>query len=286
MLKIRITEIYYLIFSRIPKILIGKYFKKNLIFVHWGRHLNNFGDCLSPDILKYYGLTPVYVPNIKRANIVLAGSILQWTPSDYRGIIVGTGGDNQDYSFPNAEILAVRGKLTLQNIKSPSKNIKIGDPGLLMPYVYPGIIQKKYKLGIVPHFVDKDEVFLKRWKEVFGSQVLFIDVLRSPKEVIEEIKQCKYIISSSLHGLIIADAFHIPNARVVCRNTMPTSFYDYKFDDYYSSINCESNYIEVTGEETIDELIKQTTIKPIDVIDEIKADLNEVMIQVCKRFNK
>lgn len=286
MLKTRITEICYLIFSRIPKILIGKYFKKNLIFVHWGRHLNNFGDCLSPDILKYYGLTPVYVPNIKKANIVLAGSILQWTPSDYRGIIVGTGGDNQNYSFPNAEILAVRGKLTLQNIQPPNKNIKIGDPGLLMPYVYPEIIQKKYNLGIISHFVDKDETFIKRWKEAFGTHVLFIDVLRAPKKVIEEIKQCEHIISSSLHGLIIADAFHIPNARIVCRNTMPTSFYDYKFDDYYSSINCESNYIEVIGEETIDELIKQTTIKPIDVIDEIKTDLNEIMIQVCKRFNK
>lgn len=285
-IKINIGEICYFVFNRIPKKLIGKYIKKNLVYVHWGRYLNNFGDCLSPDILKYYGLTPVYVPNTKRANIVLAGSILQWIPSDYSGIIVGTGGDKQDYSFPNAEILAVRGKLTLQNIQSLNKNIKIGDPGLLMPYVYPEIVQKKYKLGIVPHFVDKNEAFLKRWKEVFGSQVLFIDVLRSPKEVIEEIKQCEYIISSSLHGLIIADAFHIPNARIVCRNTMPTSFYDYKFDDYFSSINCESTYIEVTGKETIEELIEYTTLKPVDAIESIKSDLNDIMIQVCKRFNK
>lgn len=278
-----IKEFSYYLFYRIPLIIKGK-LKKNIIYVHWGRGLNNFGDCLQPDILKFYGLTPVYVSSINKSDIILAGSILQWTPNNYSGYIIGTGGDNTKYSFPNATILAVRGRLTLSNIEGTTTKIKLGDPGLLMSLVYPQKEEIRYKLGIVPHFVDKDKNVIKKWKNRFGSEVLFIDVLESPKEVIKNIKQCSAIISSSLHGLIIADAFHIPNIRFVDRNTMPTPFYDYKFHDYYSSLDCESSFLEVNGEETLAELINSTTLKPKDKIETIQQSLNQIMIDCTNKF--
>ena len=284
-MKYAIKEIIYYIVVRLPYIILGKFIRKNLIHAHWGRGLHNFGDCLSPDILKFYGLTPVYVPNMLRADIILAGSILQWLPYSYKGYIVGTGGDSQRYSFPNAKILAVRGKLTLTNLSLPNAScIKLGDPGLLMAYVYPQQIKAQYKLGIIPHFVDANENYVKSWKRKFGSEVLFIDVLQSPHKVIQQIKQCQHIISSSLHGLIIADAFHIPNMRIVNRKTMPTAFYDYKFDDYYSSLNCESAFIEVTGNENLTFLIESTTLKPIDMIENIKNNLHKIMLEVSDSF--
>lgn len=282
-----IKETIYYIVVRLPHIIIGRFISKNLIYAHWGRGLHNFGDCLSPYILKFYGLTPVYVPNMFRADIILAGSILQWLPRSYGGYIVGTGGDSQHYCFPNAKILAVRGKLTLANLGIfDSSYIKLGDPGLLMAYVYPQQVKARYKLGVVPHFVDANEDFMKSWKSRFGSEVLFIDVLQSPYKVIQQIKQCQHIVSSSLHGLIIADAFHIPNMRIVSRKTMPTAFYDYKFGDYYSSLNCESKSLEVTGNESLDFLIESTTLKPIDIIENLKRDLHKIMLEVCNSFKK
>lgn len=280
-----LKELLYYFGCRLPLIIKGRYITHNLIKVHWGRVLNNFGDCLQPDILKHYRLTPVYVSQ-KDADIILAGSILQWIPKDFNGYIIGTGGDNFKYEFPNAKILAVRGKLTLSNISGCTENIKLGDPGLLMSYVFPEKSEVKYKLGVIPHFVDKDSDIILNWRKRFGPDVLFIDVLRSPKQVIAEIKQCASIVSSSLHGLIIADAFHIPNMRFVNRQTMPTSFYDYKFDDYYSSLNCKSVFIEVDGRETAIDLIKSATLKPIDRIRSIQSDLNHIMIGVANEFRK
>lgn len=282
-MRYSLKEIFYYLGYRLPLIIKGRYITDNLIRVHWGRGLNNFGDCLQPDILKHYGLTPVYVSQ-KDADIILAGSILQWVPTDFKGYIIGTGGDNFKYNFPNAKILAVRGKLTLSNISGCVEDIKLGDPGLLMSYVFPEKSEVKYKLGVIPHFVDKDSDIILNWRRRFGSDVLFIDVLRPPKQVISEIKQCASIVSSSLHGLIIADAFHIPNMRFVNRQTMPTSFYDYKFDDYYSSLNCKSLFIEANGQETAADLIKSATLKPIDRIRSIQADLDHIMIEVANKF--
>ena len=284
-MKYSYKEICYYFKCRFPAIIKGRYIKHNLIKVHWGRGLNNFGDCLQPDILKYYGLTPVFVPNLNQSDIILAGSILQWVSSDYSGYIIGTGGDNMEYNFPNATVLAVRGKLTLSNIQGGAvSEIKLGDPGLLMSLVYPEKLVVRYKLGIIPHFVDKEGDIIKKWKEKFGAEVLFIDVLKSPKEVIEKIKQCASIISSSLHGLIIADAFYIPNMRFIDRKTMPTSFYDYKFDDYYSSLGCSSSYLEVNGNETLSDLISVTNLKPINRIKSLQTDLNQVMLECTNKF--
>lgn len=284
-MKYSIREFVYYVCVRLPNIVLGRYIRRNLVFAHWGRGLHNFGDCLTPIILKFYGLTPVFVPTQRKANVVLAGSILQWIPEDFDGYIIGTGGDNNTYNFPNATICAVRGELTKKNLPNhQTRLVKLGDPGLLMSLVYAKRVEKKYELGVVPHFVDRNEEFINKWKKQFEGRVHFINVLREPKTVIEEIKQCRCIVSSSLHGLIIADAFHIPNVRIVNRRTMPTPFYDYKFDDYYTSLGCQGDCLEVNGDESIDDLIRHTSVKPIERIERLQKDLDAIMKQVSRQF--
>lgn len=276
-----VKEIFYYLKNCLPLIILGK-LRHNLIRVHWGRGLNNFGDCLSPYLLRHYGLTPVYVQQ-KKAEIILAGSILQWIPKDFSGYIVGTGGDDIKYEFPNAKILAVRGYKTLSNIKN-NKDIILGDPGLLMPYVFKFKNTKEYELGIVPHFVDENSEIIVKWKNRLKNKALFINVLRDPKDVILDILRCKCIVSSSLHGLIIADAYHIPNIRFINRKTMPTYFYDYKFDDYYSSLNMECHSFEATGNESLNDLLTKVDLKPYYRIEELKENLNKLMIEVSNKF--
>jgi pyruvyltransferase len=278
------SEILYYIFIRLPKMLKGK-FLHNIIKVHWGRGLNNFGDCLAPYILSYYGLTPVYVPSLAKTDIVLAGTILQLLPSSYSGYIIGTGGDKKDYVFPNASILAVRGELTQNNLRLSS--VKLGDAGLLMSYVFPQPVKKKYDLGIIPHFVDENDLKIKLWRSRFANEkVLFINPLEKPERVINKIKSCNHIISSSLHGLIIADAFQIPNNRFINRNTMPNDFYDYKFNDYYSSLGIRGTFIEIDGQETLEKLIMGTNLKPENKIRSLTVDLNHIMINIAVAFKK
>ena len=252
-----IKELSFYIFNKLPSLLVGK-IKRNIIYTHWGRGLNNFGDCLSPPILKYYGFTPVFSQKLK-ADIILAGTVLQWLPEHYSGIILGTGGDDMKYSFPNAKIIGVRGKKTLENIEGEKENVILGDPGLIMNLIYPEKTTPKYDLGIVPHFVDKDKQIIDNWNNKFSKDkdCLVIDVLRSPKKVIADIKKCRHIMSSSLHGLVVADAFNIPNVRFVLRETMPSSFYDYKFDDYSSSLDTKTSTIEATGNESYEHIISK-----------------------------
>ena len=287
--NLSVRELVYYFLHRLPSIIKGKYLLHNLIKVHWGRGLNNFGDCLSPDILKYYGLTPVYVSSDEKADLILAGSILQWLDKNYSGYIVGTGGDDVEYNFPNAQILAVRGKYTLRNIAHVSnENIILADPGLLVSIVFPEKVEQIYDMGIIPHFVDWNTDRMRKWNHMFknNKKVLFINPLRPPKDVIKEIKSCRCIVSSSLHGLIVADAYHIPNVRFVDRMTMPTSFYDYKFDDYYSSIGIEASCLEIDGSETFEELMARTTIKPIDRIEYLKSELDKTMQRLVVKFKK
>jgi hypothetical protein len=52
--------------------------------------------------------------------------------------------------------------------------------------------------------------------------------------VTNEITNSEFVVSSSLHGLIIADAFGIPNARLRISDRMPGG--DWKFMDYFSSV--------------------------------------------------
>lgn len=154
---IRLRELLYYFFVRLPLTLWGK-FRGNLIRVHWGRGLHNFGDCLQPCILRHYGLTPVYATSQKNSDIILEGSIMQTIPADYKGIILGTGNCHETplYHFPYARISGVRGALTMRNIAwDGNPEIILGDPGLLMPLVYPCKKAPQYDIGIIPHFVDK-----------------------------------------------------------------------------------------------------------------------------------
>ena len=168
-----LKEIIYLLFNRIPRYFVGKYLFHNLVKVHWGRGLNNFGDCLSPYILKHYGLMPVYVTSYVKSDIILAGSILQWIPNNFSGYIIGTGGDEKKYDFPNATILAVRGKMTLSNLKQRKEDIRLGDPGILMPLIFNEDVNRIYRLGVIAHFVDMDSPKLTLWQQKFSNDTLF-----------------------------------------------------------------------------------------------------------------
>lgn len=286
-MKINLKEISYLLINRIPRSLIGKYISHNLVKLHWGRNLNNFGDCLQPYIAKHYGLLPVYVPTKSKADIIMQGSILQLIDPNYNGYILGTGGDDFNYSFPRAKVIAVRGKLTKRNITPPSDDIILGDLGLLMANIFPSVEEKKYKLGIVLHFVDINTLVEKQYSQNFkNNKVLFINVLQSPKKVIRQIKQCENIISSSLHGLIIADCFGIPNIRIVNRDTMPTHFYDYKFEDYYSSLEVKSDFLEVDGSESIKDLIDSCKLRNPRKVSDLIAGLDNAMKNLAIKLKK
>ena len=64
---------------------------------------------------------------------------------------------------------------------------------------------KNIQIGIVPHFSEVD-YFIKQ----YGLKYTVIDLRTFEVEkVIDEINSCQYVLSSSLHGIIVAHAYHI-----------------------------------------------------------------------------
>ncbi|MBU0651168.1 polysaccharide pyruvyl transferase family protein [bacterium] len=260
-------------------IIIGA-ISQNIIKAYWCNTINNFGDSITPLLLKHYGFTPVHTKE-QHSQIVLTGSLLEVIPENYNGIILGTGliNGSTTKSFNKAKILGVRGKLTQQIINAPH-NIVLGDPGLLASNLLQKQQKKEYILGIVPHYIDKKNPEIKKLFNKYKKEILIIDVTRSPIKVIQDIDKCENIISSSLHGLITADSLGIPNAWILLSDKVIGN--GFKFYDYVSALETKIKSNKITGNEKLTELIKLTT-KPADTIPEIKHNLHQTFIALPRR---
>jgi pyruvyltransferase len=213
------------------------YGKGNVIFVDWVSGLNNFGDVLNPIILE--GLTGKKVKSINSqyANteyFSVIGSILD--RANHKTIIWGSGfiSGNSKVNRTPLKVCAVRGpksrKLLISNgIKCPEI---YGDPALLLPFMYHPMVKKKYKLGIVPHYVDKKDEFLLNFFN--NDEVKILNIQEDPYSFVKHILSCEFIISSSLHGVIVSDAYRIPSLWCDFSNKVVGD--GFKFLDYFESV--------------------------------------------------
>ena len=92
--------------------------------------------------------------------------------------------------------------------------------------------------------------------------------------VIDQIKSCENIISSSLHGLIVSDAYGIPNVWIKISDNINGG--EFKFKDYFSGVKREYKPPIVMTEET--------TLSAIDLVlstyKKISPDLKS-LINTC-----
>lgn len=207
------------------------------IKLFWYNRETNFGDYLNYDLVSNITDKKVqWVPyNYNKEYYMAIGSILQVATD--KTIVWGSGliDDKQLPIKKPKEILAVRGPLTRKRlIEAKMKCPEIyGDPALLMPEYYSPNSEKKFDLGIIPHYVDKhNDFFLQK----FSPNIKIIDIEQpNYKKFIDDVTSCNKIISSSLHGIIIADAYDIPALRIKFSNKIVGG--DFKFNDYFLSIN-------------------------------------------------
>ena len=127
------------------------------------------------------------------------------------------------------DIRAVRGPLTREvYLDLGHKCSEIyGDPAILMPLIYkPSNIQKTHEYMIIPQYTQ--ETWLRRY--IKGEYVISMNS-DDYKDVIDKIVSCKYVISSSLHGIILAESYGVP---AIYFNGRPGR-QQFKFKDYYLS---------------------------------------------------
>lgn len=176
----------------------------------------------------------------------------------------------------NINFCAVRGELTkkrVENIIGKKLEIPTADAGILASYLLNDSPEKEYDVGIIAHFREKDDIRFKQLQEKFEKS-LFIDVQDDPISVTKKIAKCKTILSSSLHGLIIADSLNIPNLHIVVTDKLLGD--GFKFDDYYSAYGLEHEFIDLNKDsiDCIDEIMEKYKITK-RMIDKKKEEMLE-----------
>lgn len=161
------------------------------------------------------------------------GSILHHLPPDYDGYVLGAGKlyDWYQPQLQDAHVLALRGPLTAAGYKG---HPVLADPGILAPDLVT-VETKLWSTGVIPHLTDTRLETMREFTSAPDSVV--IHPWRDPLWVVRTIGECRRIVTSSLHGLIVADAFGIPR-RFVYSPTLdsPHEGGRFKFDDYSASI--------------------------------------------------
>ena len=96
---------------------------------------------------------------------------------------------------------------------------------------------------------------------------MFIDVVNygTWKQFIDKILSCELILSSSLHGLIVSDAYGIPNHW--CQIHFKMDDDGFKFRDYFFSVNKQPYSPFVINSNTTIEEVEElySNWKPIDI---------------------
>lgn len=202
-----------------------------------------------------------------KQNYVCIGSVLDWI-SDKHSIIWGSGiiFNDRPLKVTPKQVLAVRGHLTREyllkhGIECPEV---YGDPALLLPYFYRPQQTKKYHIGFIPHICHQNDPVVKDFlKNNTNTVMIDLHHYQNWHDVIDLINQCELIISSSLHGLIVSDAYGVPNVWV--KLSFKLNGGDFKFLDYFSSVGRDSEPVcidSILDTQSIEEKAKEW--KPIE----------------------
>mmetsp|Transcript_19913 Transcript_19913/g.30339 ORF Transcript_19913/g.30339 Transcript_19913/m.30339 type:complete len:404 (-) Transcript_19913:249-1460(-) len=164
--------------------------------------------------------------------------------------------------FVDLDIYAVRGPKT--NAALPAKyaksiNMTFGDPGFLLPTLFPELLlhqspgndtnatmdteslefcfvyHAKDAGRIYQHFANQDN------SEENSNKVLLIDPLQPWQDILKILQTCKRVAASSLHGIILADSMGIPSLWFQFAQGKYSSYSEgyFKYQDYFLSIGRE-----------------------------------------------
>lgn len=286
----RFTETlrYYLTSAR-GRIVIGGYVH---VYNNKVKHVN-YGDDLTFYLLKeltgkkIFHYDKLFFQN-SRNNLLCIGSIIHnW--SNPKTIIWGSGLMYNDKPLMHKpeKVLAVRGPLTRkrlleQGVECPEV---YGDPALLLPEIYKPAVQKKFRYGIIPHYIDWNNEKVKILTSTLDNYTLInMAVYNDWRDIINQICECECILSSSLHGLIISDAYRVRNVWIEFSDEILGN--KFKYIDYFQSVNRKVfSPIVVDSLDSINEIIQaESTYELVDI--DVDSLLNSAPFELSHNFRK
>ena len=136
--------------------------------------------------------------------------------------------DEGQHRFGMLDVRAVRGPRTRQYLLARGIPVPevYGDPGLLMPLFFPAQYLREgpaRDVAVVPHFNEP----LDKYRD-FADLLVTPDC--PPATFMRRLLGARLVVSSSLHGLVLAEAYGIPAVYLDWGNGEDL----FKYDDYYA----------------------------------------------------
>jgi pyruvyltransferase len=188
---------------------------------------HNVGDRLALDlvqrILARRGLTLAqYTGGARR--VLTVGSVLHFASDG--DVVWGTGVNAKAQAGPlkarRLDVRAVRGPLTASRLEELGIDVPAvyGDPGILVSRIFPHERKPRWDYVVVPHFRE-------RWLRFFPHPTL--SPAQAPEPFLRKLVRARRVISSSLHGLVLAESYGIPAVWLENRSGEAP----FKYHDYY-----------------------------------------------------
>jgi hypothetical protein len=182
------------------------------------------------------GMQPRWVSLGYRGKVIALGSLLQvgLRPTD---IVIGAGliQPVRIKMPPDLTVLALRGPMTAELLGLPTDSLTYGDPGLLGAQLL-GVARAlpddaEPPVALIPHYFDLESV-RSQLAATSNSQIDLIDVASSPEAVLRRIARARACVSTSLHGLIVAESLGVP--AIWAKDAERITGGTFKFNDYYT----------------------------------------------------
>lgn len=226
----------------------------------------NVGDLLSKVtfgyLMKYKGIESFKARRTTR--ITFIGSVIQFLTAD--AVVYGSGflfeyvAEQFAKKKLKLDVRAVRGPLTRAKLEEIGYSVPeiYGDPAILLPVFYsPLIAEHKKDFLVIPHWKTVDK-YIKMGYPVLSP------LTDDWKNFINEIASARLIISSSLHGVIIAEAYGVP--AILLDEVEKGNLF--KYEDYFLSTGRK----EFTKVKTVEEGLS-VPVPSLPDLERMKANL-------------
>lgn len=214
--------------------------KRKQVNLEWVDN-GNLGDALGPVVYEWMlsrrGLKPD-APVGKTRHLLTCGSLIGVGTFD--AVVWGSGA----HVVPNIrnlirlkgirkyDVRAVRGPVTRTILTECGYECPeiYGDPAVLTPLIYqPPAPEKKYDVSIALHYHRKE----REEYRLPGSRLIDLGT-GDYRKAIDEIRASRLVVSSSLHGIILAEAYGVPTVFLNSGGYVDRALMKY-YDWYYST---------------------------------------------------
>lgn len=260
------------------------------ILLYYYKNVPNLGDLLNVVLCEEFFKQPIYYcGNFNFNTAIFIGSILQnflASPSNRTFCNIplkvwGSGfimppSTQESFTRP-LEVYALRGLKTKERLEhifqTKLTGIALGDPGLLASHlINTNEIPKKYEVGIIPHYIEKNSENFKTLQKAIPNSVL-LDVQKPVLETLSAMAECETILSSAMHGLIISDGLGIPNLRIKASKRLAEDT-NWKFEDYYSVYGITPYSFDI--QKGLGEILKFADFMPLFIKEHYKIPQEKI----------